>query len=202
MMTQRSRRPAEDAAIRGTSRGTAHMRNRCNNGHYRYWTVASVQVVRARHWAGLLLTHWFRVRPPGAPPLRQPGHGTRGNGRLARDSDVVGLLAGDRDAGAGARTRCPPFRHATGQVKRRGCLVHVVLTAWLRHPHRMCGTRVRNTSHDSVLGAQEHQQLGLGHAHPLSKINFSERLGDATKSLHTVPAPSAADHHTQLSDDG
>jgi hypothetical protein len=37
----------------------------------------------------------------------------------------------------------------------------------------MCGTRARNTSHDSVLGAQEHQQLRLDHARPLSKVNFS-----------------------------
>jgi hypothetical protein len=47
----------------------------------------------------------------------------------------------------------------------------------------MYGTRVRNANHDSVAGAQEHQQLGLDHAHPLSKINFSERQGDVTKSL-------------------
>ena len=57
-------------ATRGTSRGTAHLRNRCNDGHYRHLTLASAQVVRPQHWAGLLLTHWFRVRPPGAPPAK------------------------------------------------------------------------------------------------------------------------------------
>jgi len=30
--------------------------------------VASVQVALVEHRARLLLTHWFRVRPPGAPP--------------------------------------------------------------------------------------------------------------------------------------
>src|SRR5580704_15662639 len=54
---------------RGTGRGTAHLRNRCNDGHNRHWTLASVQAARPQHWAGLLLTHWFRVRPPGAPPV-------------------------------------------------------------------------------------------------------------------------------------
>src|SRR5438876_38320 len=31
-----------------------------------------MQVVRAERWARLLLTHWFRVRPPGAPPAKIP----------------------------------------------------------------------------------------------------------------------------------
>jgi hypothetical protein len=30
-----------------------------------------MQVVRVERWARLLLTHWFRVRPPGAPPAKQ-----------------------------------------------------------------------------------------------------------------------------------
>jgi hypothetical protein len=32
--------------------------------------VASMQVVRVELWIRLLLTHWFRVRPPGAPPAK------------------------------------------------------------------------------------------------------------------------------------
>ena len=53
----------------------------------------------------------------------------------------------------------------------------------------MCGTRVRNTNHDSVPGAQEHQQLGLGHAHELPKINFSERQGGVTKGFGRLKPP-------------
>jgi len=52
---------------RGTGRGTAHLRNGCNSSHDRRSTVAFVQAVRLERWAWLLLTHWFRVRPPGAP---------------------------------------------------------------------------------------------------------------------------------------
>src|SRR5271156_4015377 len=40
---------------RGTGRGRrgpAHLRNRCDNGHNRHWTVASVQAARLQHWAG------------------------------------------------------------------------------------------------------------------------------------------------------
>ena len=39
-----------------------------------------MQAARPEHWAGLLLTHWFRVRPPGAPHQvkHHVDHGRRG----------------------------------------------------------------------------------------------------------------------------
>jgi len=39
----------------------------------RHESVVSVQVVRSGLWAGLLLAHWFRVRPPGAPLGKHTG---------------------------------------------------------------------------------------------------------------------------------
>jgi|GEM_PF-432461 hypothetical protein len=48
-VTPRVRHERSRLVTRGTGRGTAHLRNRCNDGHNRHWTVPSVQAVRPRH---------------------------------------------------------------------------------------------------------------------------------------------------------
>src|ERR1700730_4486128 len=56
---------------RGAGRGTAHLRNGCNDSHDRRSAVASVQAVRSKRWAGLLVNGRPSVRMAHRLPVQR-----------------------------------------------------------------------------------------------------------------------------------
>ena len=67
MMTLSSQRRLGDLMTRGPVRGPSWRRKRARLVFWRHRPMPSLQVERSQRLAGLLLTRWFRVRPPGAP---------------------------------------------------------------------------------------------------------------------------------------